>query len=173
MDFDIDITTLAAELDAQRASMGMSYQDVADACDVSKPTVYRALTGKTQPTMQLMQNIAAAVQYKAPRPEVLPDVMTPDAYISYLKALVRQKEEDMEVRSKQLHAHYNKLLRQARRGRIPWTALSIILIGLLIALFLYDFIHLNRGWIQARAAGLIGGWMKNASMSMRGWLGGT
>lgn len=143
-----DILLFVAELDAQRAAMGMSYQDVADACDVSRPTVYRALTGKTQPTMQLLHNIAAAVQYKEKREDILPDDLTTEAYIAYLKQLVRQKDAEIDSRAKQLHAHYNKLLRQGKREKNIWMFVAIVLIITFVLLFLYDFSHLDRGWIQ-------------------------
>lgn len=149
MDNREDISVFVSELDAQRAAMGMSYQDVADACDVSRPTVYRALSGKTQPTMQLLQNIAAAVQYREKREEILPDDLTTEAYIAYLKQLVRQKEAEVDIRAKQLHAHYNKLLRQSKRRETAWTIFALVLMATFIILFLYDFSHLDRGWIQA------------------------
>lgn len=145
---EIDIAEYVAELDAQRTAMGMSYQDVADACDVSKPTIYRALTGKTEPTMRLLQNIAAAVQYKERREPVLPDELTQEAYIAYLKQLVAQKDEEIDLRAKQLHAHYNKLLRQSKRSKIVWVILALFLAAIFIILFLYDFSYLDRGWIQ-------------------------
>lgn len=144
-----DISVFVSELDAQRAAMGMSYQDVADACDVSRPTVYRALSGKTQPTMQLLKNIAAAVQYKEKRDDILPDEFTQEAYIAYLKQLVRQKDEDIDVRAKQLHAHYAKLLRQSKRRVTMWAILALVFMATFVILFLYDFSHLDRGWIQA------------------------
>lgn len=149
MDNREDISVFVSELDAQRAAMGMSYQDVADACDVSRPTVYRALSGKTQPTMQLLQNIAAAVQYKEKREDILPENLTMDAYIAYLKQLVRQKDAEIDARAKQLHAHYNKLLRQSKRRETAWTILALVFMATFIILFLYDFSHLDRGWIQA------------------------
>lgn len=41
----MEISDLLAELDALRVQRGMSYQAVADACGVSKATIYRTLTG--------------------------------------------------------------------------------------------------------------------------------
>ena len=58
----MDVDSILMELDAQRVERGMSYQAVADACGVSKATIYRALTRVTEPTAHLLQNIAAAVQ---------------------------------------------------------------------------------------------------------------
>lgn len=166
-----NVEEYVAELDAQRTAMGMSYQDVADACDVSKATVYRALTGKTEPTMSLLQNIASAVQYKEQQESILPDELTQESYIAYLKQLVKQKDEVIELRAKQLHSHYNKLLRQAKRREIVWATLAIVVMATFIILFLYDFSHLDRGWIQAMQNGY-----KSAShsfmLSLRDWIGG-
>ena len=148
-----DIQTMIAELDAQRIAMGLSYQDVADACNVSKATVYRALTGVTQATAQLLQDIAAAVQYRPAREEILPNNLTQEAYIAYLKELLRRQEEDTDRRIKQLHAHYNRQLRRAQKERYLWAALAIALTLSFVVLFLYDFINLDRGWIQAALAG--------------------
>lgn len=152
MDFNVDVDTFVVELDAQRCAMGMSYQDVADACDVSKATIYRALTGKTEPTMQLLKNIAAAVQFRPARGEILPDELTQEAYIAYLKDLVHQKNVEIEFRAKQLHAHYNKLLKQRHREKTIWVFLALSLAATFVVLFIYDFAHLDRGWIQAEVS---------------------
>lgn len=172
MENKVNVVDYVAELDAKRTAMGMSYQDVADSCDVSKATVYRALTGKTEPTMQLLNNIAAAVQYREPREEILPDTLTQEAYITYLKALVRQKEEALENRAQQLHAHYNKQLRQARRARNGLIIVIALLGALIISLFLYDFMHLDRGWIQADAEDVVNSKLGYAVLSVRSWIGG-
>lgn len=150
MDFNVE--TFVVELDAQRCAMGMSYQDVADACDVSKATVYRALSGKTQPTMQLLENIAAAVQFQHVKEEILPDALTQEAYISYLKCLLQQKNVEIELCTKQLHAHYNKLLRQKHREKKVWAVLALFLAAIFVILFIYDFAHLDRGWVQAEVS---------------------
>ena len=62
----MEISDLLSELDSLRVQRGMSYQAVADACGVSKATIYRTLTGATEPTIQLVQRIEAAVQYVPP-----------------------------------------------------------------------------------------------------------
>lgn len=156
MSADEKISVYIAELDAKRTAMGMSYQDVADSCDVSKATVYRALTGKTEPTMQLLQNIAAAVQYKEKREDILPDELTQESYILYLKHLLQRKEEDTDMRINQLHAHYNKQYRREKHASLVWKVLALLLIAAFVALFLYDFANLDRGWIQeARRNGFL------------------
>lgn len=168
MDNTTEIQKYVAQLDAQRCALGMSYQDVADACDVSKATVYRTFAGKTQPTVQLLQNIAAAVQYKQPQSVVLPEEPTSEAYIAYLKQLVHQKNEEIELRAKQLHAHYNKLRRQDKREKTVWMCLAVALILTFVLLFLYDFANLDRGWIQA----MRGGSVSAGFARLRAWLEG-
>lgn len=60
MDINGDISALVAELDSLRAAKGLSYQQLTDACGVSRSTIYRTLAGSTEPTVQLIQSIAAA-----------------------------------------------------------------------------------------------------------------
>lgn len=153
MELNGDIPALMAELDALREARGLSYQDVADACLVSKATVYRALTGATgEPSLQLVQNIAAAVQYKpnTPPPELAD--LSKDGYIDYLKATLQYQAEENDRRVQQLHAHYNRLRAQDRRS-IKW--LSVIL-GLLVAGFILwliiDVTHPTVGWFQREVA---------------------
>ncbi len=166
MDFDGDIPALLAELDALRERRGLSYKDVADACQVSKATVYRALTGATgEPSMQLVQSIAAAVQYNPPAPAPELADLSKDAYIDYLKAMMNRSAEDTNRRIEQLHAHYNRLLAQNRRT-IAW--LSAILAGLVIAFIIWliiDVTHPTIGWFQREIAHQSG-----AMLSITNWL---
>lgn len=149
MDIQTDIPTMLAELDGLRMARGLSYQDIADACGVSKSTIYRALTGQTEPTMQLIQSIAAAVQYKPAQPELIPFGYTPEEYIAYLQASIQRQADDIERRVRQLHSHYNLLRRQDRRSKLVWMVIAICLIAAFVSLFIYDFANLDRGWIQA------------------------
>lgn len=172
MDNQSDLSATLVELDGLRISMGMSYQDVADACGVSKSTIYRTLNGSTEPTVQLVNAIAVAVQYKPPRADILPTELTTESYIEYLKKLILRNEEDHDRHVQQTHAHYNKLRRQARREKIVWMVLAIALMTTLVGLFLYDFTHLDRGWIQMHAAGLINAGIKDALLAVKQWIGG-
>lgn len=148
MDFDLEPAALVAELDAMRASRGLSYQAVADACGVSKATIYRTLTGATEPTMQLLRSIAAAVQWTPKRePPALSDY-SKDDYISYLTALRAQDEAEHELRVQQLHAHYNRLRAEDRRT-IRWLSISLALVLVfLIGWLIIDVTHPTVGWVQ-------------------------
>lgn len=65
MDIFDNVPDVLGELDALREARGMSYQNLADACGISKSTVGRILNGQSEPTIQQLQMIAAAVQYLA------------------------------------------------------------------------------------------------------------
>lgn len=166
MDIINNPAEILAELDRLRIACGMSYQDVADACGVSKSTIHRTLSGAVEPTVHLVNLIAAAVQYKPPMPDILP------SDTDYLKQLIVQLSADHDRHVQQLHAHYNRQLRQNKREKLVWMVLSILLVGTFVVLFLYDFSHLDRGWIQAAAeAGLLGSGFSRALLYVRSLMG--
>lgn len=143
-----DIPEFLAELDALRIQRGLSYQAVADACNVSKATVYRALSGATEPTAQLIQQIAAAVQYNPPFYDITPKDFTKESYISYLQETIKRQSEENDRRVRQLHAHYNMLRNQDRRTiRLLAIALTL-LIGAFILWLIIDVTHPTVGWFQ-------------------------
>lgn len=168
MDINGDIGALVAELDSLRAAKNMSYQQLADACGVSKSTIYRTISGATEPTVQLIQSIAAAVQYEPDAPETFPSDFTQDSYIAYLQNRIIQKDADQKAHVRQLHAHYNMLMRQARREKIVWMVLAIAFALTFVALFLYDFANLDRGWIQRMYGGFQSVW-SNSFLSAVPW----
>lgn len=148
MDINTNTNDILMELDGQRIARGLSYQDLADACGVSKSTIHRTLSGATEPTMQLIQAIAAAVQYKPAAPVMVPEECTQEAYIAYLKELLQRRDVDNDRHILQLQAHYNKLHRQDRRTIVVLGGILGIIVLFICALFAYDFAHLDRGWIQ-------------------------
>lgn len=149
MDILSDISAILSELDAMRIARNMSYQDVADRCGVSRATVYRALTGSTEPSMHLIQSIAAAVQYEPPQSALILTGSTQEDYIAFLQSSIQRQADETDRRIRSLHAHYNGLRRQDRRIRNLWAAIAIVLTAAFVALFVFDFLHLDRGWIQA------------------------
>lgn len=152
MEIQNDIPEFLAELDALRLQHGLSYQAVADTCNVSKATIYRALTGSTEPTAQLIQQIAAVVQYKPNQLAVSPTDFTKDGYISYLQETMQRQQEENDRRVQHLHAHYNMLRNQDRRTiRLLSIALSL-LIGAFILWLIIDVTHPTVGWFQRETA---------------------
>ena len=104
----MDIADLLVELDTLRIARGMSYQTVADACGVSKATIYRALTGVTEPTAQLVQRMEAAVQYNPECAAQLPPPNhSPEEYVDYLRATIARQTEEYNRHVTQLQTHYS------------------------------------------------------------------
>lgn len=68
----MNISEHLSELEALRKERGMSQQELAETCGVSKATICRALNGATEPTARLVQSIEAAVQYTPEEHPVLP-----------------------------------------------------------------------------------------------------
>lgn len=166
MEIRNDIPEFMEELDALRESRGLSYQAVADACNVSKATVYRALHGATEPTAQLVQQIAAIVQYKPTNDDIAPKDYTQDAYISYLQATIQRQTEENDRRIRQLHAHYNMLRNQDRRT-IRWLALALVLLVFAFIFWLIiDVTHPTIGWIQRDVA-----YRSDTILNVTEWLG--
>lgn len=156
MNIQTDISELLAELDACRASRGMSRKAVADACGVSEATISRAFNQTVEPSYKLLQDIAAAVQYKPDNAVIVPEDTTHEAYIAYLKELLVRKDIEHDRHVRQLQTHYNMLRRQDRRTIVVMGAILGILVLFICGLFVYDFAHLDRGWIQETVVDCIG-----------------
>lgn len=156
MNMQADISELLADLDACRASRGMSRKAVADACGVSEATISRAFNQTVEPSYKLLQDIAAAVQYQPNNAVIVPDDSTQEAYIAYLRELLQRQREDSDRRVRQIQAHYNMLHRQDRRTIVVLGAILGVLVLFICGLFVYDFAHLDRGWIQEAVVDCIG-----------------
>lgn len=152
MEIHKDVSAFMDELDALREAKGLSYQAVADACNVSKATVYRALRGATEPTAQLVQQIAAVVQYKPQQYDIAPKDFTQESYIAYLQETIRRQSDENDRRVRQLQAHYNMLRNQDRRIiRILALTLAMLVAAFIIWLII-DVTHPTIGWFQREIA---------------------
>lgn len=144
----MDIADLLVELDTLRIARGMSYQAVADACGVSKATIYRALTGVTEPTAQLVQRMAAAVQYNPESAAQLPPPdHSPEEYVDYLRATIARQTEEYNRHVTQLQTHYSMLHRQDRRTILFLSIGVTVLVIFLIFWLVLDILHPEIGWI--------------------------
>lgn len=148
MDFQGNVSDVLMQLDGLRLEKGLSYQAVADGCGLSKSTVCRILNGQSEPTIQQLQAIAATVQYKPEGAVIIPQDATQEAHIAYLKELIQKQAAENDRRTRQLQAHYNMLHQQDRRTIVVLGAILGILVLFICGLFVYDFAHMDRGWIQ-------------------------
>lgn len=129
---NVDQSQLLLDLDAQRKAMNLSYQFVADACEVSQATIIRVLKNQSEPTFDLLQKIAAAVHYDAKPAPVMLEGYTKEEYISYLQKLIERREEDYKIREAKAEARHNAAVNQKTR--------TIRMLSLAIALLASSFI---------------------------------
>ena len=144
----MDVSDLLVELDALRVARGMSYQALADACGVSKATIYRALSGVTESTARLVQQIEAAVQYSLEAPVQLPPPNhSTEEYVEYLQNTLTRQSDDYKRHIMQLQTHYSMLHRQDRRTILFLSIGVTVLVVFLVFWLVLDILHPEIGWI--------------------------
>lgn len=149
---NVDQNQLLLDLDAQRKAMNLSYQNVADACDVSQATIMRVFKRQTEPTFDLLQKIAAAVHYDAKPAPVMLEGYTKEEYISYLQKLIERREEDFKIREAKAEARHNAAINQKTRTiRYLTVCLAALAAGFIIWLII-DVTHPTVGWVQREMA---------------------
>lgn len=153
MDFaNIDLDILLPELDARRDTQNISYQKVADACQVSQTTIIRIFKRQTEPSVAMLQKIAAAVKYEPRREEIILTGYTQEDYIQFLQRTLEAQKEEHNLRTAQQEAHYNMLLAEKNRW-IRYLFLAVILVaGFLVGWLIIDVTHPHIGWIQRDVA---------------------
>lgn len=145
---NVDQNQLLLDLDAQRKAMNLSYQNVADACEVSQATIMRVFKRQSEPTFELLQKIAAAVHYDAKPAPVMLEGYTKEEYISYLQKLIERREEDFKIREAKAEARHNAAIGQKSRTiRLLTVCLIMLAIGFILWLIL-DITHPTMGWFN-------------------------
>lgn len=145
----MNISEHLSELEALRKERGMSQQELAETCGVSKATISRALNGATEPTARLVQSIEAAVQYTPEEPPVLPAPgQSMEEYVEYLQATIIRQSEDYRRHTMQLQTHYSLLNRQNRRVILIMGISIAVLVIFLVGWLILDIMHPGTGWIQ-------------------------
>lgn len=145
----IQVSKIIKEINEQRNAQGLSYQAIADACEVSQTTIIRILKGETEPTVTMLQSIAAAVQYKQPPEDHSPPSdIDKDKYIEYLRFLIRQQTVDHDRHSAEMRTHYSMLHRQDRRTITLLAICVAILVIFLVTWLVFDILHPEIGWIR-------------------------
>lgn len=103
------------DMDRHRAKMKMSYQAIADACEVSQSTIVRLFKRQSNPTFELLQAVASAIKYEPHADIVLPKGHTVEAHIDFLERTIIQQKGDYERQLLQQEAMFNRTNRQDRR----------------------------------------------------------
>ena len=139
---------LIMELDALRTAKNLSYQNVADACNVSQATIFRAFKRQTEPTLELLQKIAAAVGYEPDREPLVLHDYTQDAYVEFLQRTIAVEKEEHHLREAQTEARHNMLMGQKNRTIKYLSAILFIFALGFITWLIIDITHPTVGWIQ-------------------------
>lgn len=145
----MDIETHLMELDALRIAHGISYKALADACGVSKSTICRTFNRATEPTVQLVQRMEAAVQYTPDEGTKLPSANhSVEEYVEYLEATITRQSEDYRRHIMQMQTYYGMLHRQEHRA-ILFLAIGVtVLVVFLVSWLVFDILHPSIGWIM-------------------------
>ena len=129
-----NIDVLLTELNAKRSAMHISYQSLADACEVSQATVIRVLKRQTDPSLPLLQKMAIALKYEPKQEPIVLNSYTQEDYVLFLRQSLEREIEDSKLQLAHQEAHYNQLLAQKTR------TISILCIAVVI--FALAFISL-------------------------------
>lgn len=152
MDFStIDLDALIPKLEDRRISLNLSYQNVADACNVSQSTIIRIFKRQADPSIVVLRSILAAVKYDIVTPP-MPDEGSENEQIEYLKKSIEFEREDKIVQLAQQEAQFMRQHNEDRRLVRICLIICIILVIFVCFFFGYDIANLDRGWIQARSA---------------------
>ena len=145
---NVDPNQLMLDLEAQRKSLNISYQNIADACEVSQATIIRVFKRQTEPTCELLQKIAAAVHYDAKPAPVILEGYTKEEYIHYLQTLLERREDDYKIREAKAEARHNMIVNQKTRT-IRYLTLAVIFLAIgFVAWLVLDILHPTMGWFQ-------------------------
>lgn len=146
-----NIDVLLTELNAKRIAMHMSYQNLADACQVSQATVIRVLKHQSDPSLPLLQKMAIALKYEPKQEPIVLTSYTQDDYVRFLQQSLEREIEDSKLQQSQQEAHYNMLLAQKTRTITLLAAALMLLASAFITWLIFDIISPSSGWIQQEA----------------------
>lgn len=149
MDFDkVQLEELVPQLEDKRRLLNLSYQNVADACNVSQRTIIRIFKQQQTPSVDLLQRIVAALDFDYVRTPFAPQSAAMEDYVEYLKAIITFEREDKKIRLDQQEARHNRQQNATRRILIVMIGVCTIMGLFICGLFTYDLMHRDRGWIQ-------------------------
>lgn len=143
----------------RKNAMNMTVQQVADASGVPKSTVDNILRKTvTNPSMQNVLDIAAAVGYKFGEHTTFSEPS--------IQHIISMYEDRLTATSAQFNAERRNLIRTIRIIAIPLAVMVVFICGL----FVYDFAHLDRGWIQEYLESY--GVISQAYLAVKTWIVG-
>lgn len=152
MDFaGMPLEELVPLLDVKRRQLNLSYQNVADACNVSQRTIMRVFKQQQPPAYDLLQHIVSALEIDLAQAPIAPQSSAIEDYVDYLKKVIDFEREDKKFRLEQQEARHNRHQNALRRELIVVIGLCAVMGIFICGLFTYDLMHRDRGWIQGDA----------------------
>lgn len=169
MDFaGMPLEELVPLLDIKRRQLNLSYQNVADACNVSQRTIMRVFKGQQPPAYDLLQHIVSALEMDFVQAPIAPQPSAADDYVDYLKRLIDFERSDKKIRLDQQEARHNRHQNALRRVLIVVIGICAVLGLFICGLFTYDLMHRDRGWIQGDATPTITA-ARGLFLAVRSW----
>lgn len=134
---------LIAGIIAQKESAGMTNQQIADAANIARTTVDRALRNEDDksPNLQTIMAIANAVGYPLEQEQEIEKLSAEDSRIRLIRSLY-------EDRIQQLENYYNRTTRTQAHWIYTLAALCVLLFIFIIGMLLYDVTRPDVGWIR-------------------------
>ena len=142
---------------AQKNSLGMTNQQIADTAKVSKATVDRLLRGDPAagPSAQTLFDVAAAVGCRCdvtPPPAAVPAVPGKDDSVKSdsgkAELSVAELRALYDAQRTQLCAQFNRMLAVQHRWLRFTVTLILVLFFILIAMLAYDAANPSIGWLR-------------------------
>lgn len=139
----MEVFAIIDGINARKAAMNMTNQQIADASGVPKSTVDRVLRKDTEnPTMKVILEIAGAVGYEFGTPAVQASTGGEDN--QYIRHIIAMYESRLAAQDRQ----YNLVTAEKNR----WIKLLAVTVLLLVAgilfVLIYDITHPDVGWFQ-------------------------
>lgn len=143
----MDVFSIIDGINARKAALGMTNQQIADASQVPKSTVDRVLRkGTENPTMNVILDIAAVVGYEFGS-QAAPQPPAESAEKQYIQRIISMYEAQLASSERQ----YNLVTAEKNR----WIKILAIIIGILgagvITILLIDILNPTVGWFQREA----------------------
>lgn len=140
----MEVSAIIDGINARKAAMNMTNQQISDESGVPKSTIDRVLRKDTEnPTIQIVLAIAQAVGYEfgVPAAAQAPEVATESPHFRHIITMYEKQIADMR------RDHNRERTEKNRWIKTLAVIVGILVIGILFIL-IYDITHPDVGWFQ-------------------------
>lgn len=165
----MEVFSIIDGINARKAALGMTNQQISDASNIPKSTVDRVLRKDTEnPTMKVILDIAGAVGYEfgASTVATIPESGQDNPYIQHI---IKMYESQLAAQERQ----YNLVTAEKNR----WIKILAIIVGILgigvVTILLIDILNPSVGWFRRELAYNSGDGLRDAMLSVWDWICGS